>query len=189
MGFLSFAKKKKVPEELPNLAVEDIKNQVSGLSFNQKKIEEADKKLNLKNQEIEKLGKELGLQTKEFGGNKSFFDELLHNVNHELKDLNSLENWYKRQFLPKSFIEEMKDHWEKEKAEIVISKLGKNFKLEVLGKIKNMQQLEKEWQNLYFELMQKEEQMKEQEKELKETLAEFIRLCKRGNKSKINKGK
>ncbi len=181
MSFLDMLKKKKAPEELPDLAVEGIKNQIT--SFNkEKKLASTNEKFNLQKEQINKIEGMLGEREE-----KSFFDDLLENVSEELDDLNSLENWYKRNFKPKSIIEDMKEHWQKEKAEIVLSKMGKEFKKEVLGKILKMQQLEKEWQDLYFNLMQKEEHMREHEKELKETLSNFIKLCKK--KGKVKKGK
>jgi hypothetical protein len=42
-----------------------------------------------------------------------------------------------------------------------------------------LQGLEKEWQDIYFDLIEKEEEIKDKEKELKKMLKEFIELCKK----------
>ncbi|MEM0465953.1 MAG: hypothetical protein QXW97_04625 [Candidatus Pacearchaeota archaeon] len=119
--------------------------------------------------------------------NEGFFVELENNINKEINDLNKLESWYKNKFLPRDVVSEMRRHWESKKNISVINILGKNFKERINEKTLKLQQLEREWQNIYFDLIEKEEEIRKYERELKKMLAEFLELCKMKNKTKQEK--
>jgi hypothetical protein len=114
---------------------------------------------------------------------KSFFDELQKNLNKEIGDLSDLENWYEKKFLPRDILSDMRNYWEKQKTESILDLLGKNFQEKIAVKISKLQNLEKEWQSTYFELIEKEEEIKAHEAELKETLREFVEVCKNKKKN------
>ena len=50
-----------------------------------------------------------------------------------------------------------------------------------------MQELEKEWQERYFDLIEKEEEIRDVEKELKKILGEFVEVCKKRKNLKPGK--
>ena len=114
---------------------------------------------------------------------KSFFDELQQNLNEEISDLSELENWYEKKFLPRDILSDMRSYWEKQKTESILDLLGKNFQEKIASKISKLQELEKDWQSTYFELIEKEEEIKNHEAELKDFLKEFVQICKNKKKS------
>lgn len=109
----------------------------------------------------------------------SFFIKLQENLSKEMNSLDKLEEWYNNKLLPKDTLSEMKTYWEKQNSNSVIQALGKDFQDKITGKISTLQNLEKKWQDTYFDLMEKEEKIKEEEKELKKMLSEFIQFCKK----------
>jgi hypothetical protein len=119
----------------------------------------------------------------------SFFIKLQENLNKEMDSLNRLEEWYNTKLLPEDTLSEMKNYWEKQKSSSVIQIIGKDFQDKITKKIILLQELEKSWQDIYFNLIEKEEQIKEQEKELKKMLAEFIEFCKKRVKNEKTKEK
>ena len=110
---------------------------------------------------------------------KGFFSDLQKNLNEEISDFEEFEEWYKDKFEKRDVIKEMKGYWENQKTASVIKVLGKNFQEKISEKIAKLQELEKTWQGIYFELVEKEEEIKEQELELKDLLSEFVRICKK----------
>jgi hypothetical protein len=132
--------------------------------------------------------KNLGTSNKD-NDNSGYFSELEDDLNNEITDLNKLEDWYKNKFLPRDIVTDMRKHWEGKNNSSVINILGRNFKDRINEKTARLQVLEKEWQGIYFDLIEKEEEIREQEKELKKMLAEFVELCKRKNKEKVSKKK
>ena len=115
--------------------------------------------------------------------NKSFFEELQENLTEEIGDLSDLENWYEKKFLPRDILSDMKNYWEKQKTESILDLLGKNFQEKISVKISKLQELEKDWQSTYFELIEKEEEIKDYESELKDLLKEFVGVCKNKKKN------
>ena len=112
-------------------------------------------------------------------GNESFFIKLQENLNKEMNSLDKLEEWYNKKLLPGDTLSEMKNYYEKQSSDSVIQNLGKDFQEKLTGKIIHLQELEKNWQNIYFELIEKEAEIKTEEKELKKILAVFIGFCKK----------
>jgi len=117
---------------------------------------------------------------------ESFFDKVLEDINGEIADLGKLEQWYKEKFLPQDVVSNMRDYWEGNKADMIIKSFGSEYKEKIQEKIKMLQELEADWREIYFKLVKKEEEMKKEERVLKETLSEFVELCKRRN---TNNGK
>lgn len=121
-----------------------------------------------------------------------FFGQVLDDINDEIKDLGNLEDWYEKKFLKQDVVSDMKGYWEGNKSDILIQSFGAEYKKEINEKIKILQALEEDWREIYFKLIKKEEEMKKEERELKETLSEFVDLCKRrrdvdGTKNKNKK--
>jgi hypothetical protein len=108
-----------------------------------------------------------------------FFDQVLDDINEELKDVGQLQNWYEKKFSQENIVSNMKGYWEGNKADVIIESFGAEYKMQINEKIKALQDLEEDWREIYFRLVKKEEEMKKEERELKEILAEFVNLCKR----------
>ncbi len=104
-------------------------------------------------------------------------------MTEEIGDLSDLENWYEKKFLPRDILSDMKNYWEKQKTESILDLLGKNFQEKISVKISKLQELEKDWQSTYFELIEKEEEIKDYESELKDLLKEFVGVCKNKKKN------
>jgi hypothetical protein len=81
--------------------------------------------------------------------------------------------------MPQDLLYGMRKYWEKQRTDVLFGGVGKKLRKELLHKIAKLQQLEKEWQNCYFSLIDKEEEIRAEEIELKRILGEFARLCKR----------
>ena len=222
MGFLSplkrLGRKRRVPEELPDLAIDELKELSEEDDSREDNSEEDDSRED--NSEEEDKNIEKALKEKEHHHKKhkkkkklrkereeqeeyhekeeekeddheprrieksdlddnSFFKKLLEDIDGEMDSLHSLEDWYHNKFLPKDVIGEMRNYWEHQKKDVIIKKLGKNFKGRIMEKIETLQELEKEWQDIYFDLTEKEEEIRDEEKELKKLLAEFVEICKR----------
>ena len=207
--------KKNAPDELPDLATDEIekKSETKKLKENEEqeseelkeskeiikdyltqeekseKIKKVEKKLEEVKEgtkkEIEKIKKLLPKNTEHI--EESFFNKLQEDINKEATNLNKLERWYNNKFLSQDIVSSMRDYWEKQKVNPFIKVIGRNFKDRVTEKTNKLQQLEKEWQNIYFDLIEKEEEMREQERELKSVLADFVELCKKRTKRKEKK--
>lgn len=192
MGF--FKGNQDVPDELPDLAINQIKEElkkeiaIPSLPVAEKvttpKVEEVKQEIvvkeSLKKEEII-TEKEAPLEKKrmEIESEKSFFNQILQDINEEITDVDSLEKWYEKKFITQDVVDDMKGYWEGQKKDLVLKSLGQSFKERINDNIKKLQQLETDWQNVYFDLIEKEEEMKEQEKELRRIISEFIEVGKR----------
>ncbi|MCD4771327.1 hypothetical protein K8R30_02820 [archaeon] len=117
-----------------------------------------------------------------------FFDKILEDVNEDIGDLDKLGEWYEKKFLRQDVVSDMKGYWEGNKEDILIQSFGAKYKKEINERIKILQKLEGDWRDIYFKLIKKEEEMKKEERELKDTLSEFVGLCK-GRKTDEKKTK
>jgi len=120
---------------------------------------------------------------------KSFFNDLQKDITEEFSDLDKIEEWYKNDFSKKDVLSEMKDYWENEKTVSSLNNLGNEFKEKIEEKTKKLKKLEKEWQDTYFEMRDKEEELRDEEAELKELLSQFVEVCKKKKKSFGNEEK
>lgn len=209
MAFLGIGKKKKsAPAELPDLISDELEKE-SNEKLNSFLKEEESKTLPSKKEESEKVHvsekKEFirdektntnvvnrlvkGVEeTKErpakiHSVNKSFFGELQKNISKELSDLENLDQWYDEKFSSTKVLDDMKDYWKKQKKENLLEILGQDFKRKIDEKISRLQNVEKKWQSIYFDLIEVEEEIKVEEKELRDLLGEFAKICK--NKKEI----
>lgn len=107
-----------------------------------------------------------------------FFDEILEDINGGLADTEKLEDWYEKKFVNEDVVGNMKGYWEGNKSDIIIKSFGAEYKRQINDKVKVLQKLEEDWREIYFRLVKKEEEMKKEERELKETVSEFVNLCK-----------
>jgi hypothetical protein len=212
MSLFNFLKKEKVPDELPDLVSDELANekknseplkQIPQKEILENKTKTEEKRDNtspvyqesvepvesVNTQEIPKgiALKKIIMPSDKTIENEGYFGELEDDLNKEINDLNKLESWYKNKFLPRDIVTDMRKHWEGKKSGSVIGILGRNFKDRINEKTSKLQVLEKEWQDIYFDLIEKEEEIREQERELKKMLAEFVELCKRKNKEKTAK--
>jgi hypothetical protein len=122
--------------------------------------------------------------------NKSFFNSLLTDLENKETDISKLNEWYKTKFPQGNALEEMKEYWKEKKDEIILENIGKELKTRIDSHMKQLQKLEGEWQKIYFDLISKEDEMKNQEKKLKEVISEFTEVFKkRGNIKKDKKAR
>jgi hypothetical protein len=181
MGFLNVLSKRKAPEELPDLVIDEIKeklkqNEAAPLQVIKK---EEEKKIILTEKPKEtKLEVQIP-KSENIDREKSFFNKILVDINSEINDLGKLEDWYENRFIQKDIVADMKDYWEDKKQELVIKSIGKSFRDKINEKISHLQELEKNWQDAYMQLIEKEEELKKEEKELKKVISEFMEMCKR----------
>jgi hypothetical protein len=205
MSVLKIFRGKDVPQELPQLAIDDIKEKIKEVEKQKsetalngsletiKKPEKIIKEyLRQDNDKMAEKGEEKSKVISEkkkvedlveereetISEEKSFFNGLLKDMNGEMKDLKKLGNLYNGK-LSSDLVGDMKEYWEKNKGGIVLKNLGRDFKEKIGEKIIELQNLEKEWQNAYFSLIEKEEKIRDRERELKKIIAEFTELCKK----------
>jgi len=197
MGLFNIFKKTDIPEELPSLASENFQLDSLRVSTPLKKDSSSTSNdiplsadLPLKISEVQTLplrpietpiqpqNSVVQKESRDFQ-TKGFFDELQNDFYKEIHDLDDLENWYEKKFLPQDVVSNMKNYWESQKSTSVLQVLGKNFKQRINEKTSNLQKFEKEWQNSYFDLIEKEEEIRKEEADLKKILSEFVEICKR----------
>jgi len=164
-------RRKDIPEELPDLATEKIE-----------KNTEIEKDKQLVNRYLKEEKPEESRISEEI--EDGFFNKLQEDINNEISNLNQLENWYNNKFLPQDIVSDMRNYWEKQKSGSVIKVIGRNFKEKITEKTEKLQQLEREWQATYFQLIEKEEEIRKEEQDLKKVLAEFVDLCKSRKKKR-----
>ncbi len=84
----------------------------------------------------------------------------------------------------------MKEYWEKQKDTFITETVEKEFKQKINEKMNRLQKLEAEWQQIYIELIKKEEEMKKEEKKIKKIIKDFSQIFgKKGNLKKEHKSK
>jgi molybdopterin converting factor small subunit len=209
MGLFGIFKSKSAPDELPELVTDEMEESLEPVkkdkktplkndidfkpiiesSFEPEPIEEIGFKPTslhprIKPKHHKHLFQEKIIEKKEamdFNPEESYFSELKENIDKEIDNIDELEDWYKKKFVTRDIVKDMKRHWEGKKNNTVIKMLSKNFQERISEKTKNLKDLEKEWQNI-FNMVEKEEEIKEQEKELKMMLADFVEICKRKSK-------
>ena len=181
---ISEPKPENLPEEEIKQEIKDNAEQKTGIEKNQDN--QAKDEIQIKKDSIpkEKINDEKNYSKL---SKDSFFINMQENLNKEMGSLNKLEEWYNTKLLPEDTLSEMKNYWEKQKSSSMIQALGKDFQDKITKKISLLQDLEKGWQGIYFNLIEKEEEIKEQERELKKMLAEFIGFCKKRVKNEKTK--
>ncbi|MCX6749904.1 MAG: hypothetical protein NTZ83_00435 [Candidatus Pacearchaeota archaeon] len=211
MALSKIFKKTSAPDELPDLAIDELKKDLKK-DYSEKeerkseeKKEEAPKQEKAeeitpkeeenKEETIEKTPPETESNKdkkpeeksteEKINLEKSFFNPLLDELKKENFDPAKINSWYQQKFSEKGAIEEMKEYWEKQKDEFITETIEKEFKERINEKMNNLQKLESEWQEIYISLIQKEEEMKKEEKNIKKIIKEFSEVFKKkGNLKK-----
>lgn len=194
MKILKFGKKKKVPDRLPDLISEEIEKEsmqeLNNLLNDKKKINTSEKEDKVKRdaevkkreaQFVEKLIKNIeNTSNRKMGSKegKSFFDELQEKIKNEFNNLEGFSSLSKGNLSSNNFVEDMKNYWIKEKNKSYFDELSGEIEKEVDKKIFEMKKLEKSWQEIYFELAEKEELIKKEEEELKKLLRKLSKIYK-----------
>jgi hypothetical protein len=211
MAISKLFKKESAPDELPDLAIDELKKTLKK-DFsekeevkNEEKKEETQKPEEVKNEEKapeqtekeennEKIPPESIEEKKENKSeekvnlDKSFFNPLIKELKKDNFDPSKIDGWYKQQFSEKSAIEGMKEYWEKQKNEFITESIEKEFKTKISERMVYLQKLESEWQEIYINIIKKEEEMKKEEKNIKDIIKEFSEVLKKnGNVKKENK--
>jgi len=191
MRLLKISKKKNIPDELPELITDKIEKNLKEIKTvsqqeESKPVEKIETKIEKQPEIKTEVKKEdtkpvekIEIKKPKLTEDKGFFAELDNYLNKEIKNLHQLENWCNSKFLSRDIVSDMKNYWEKQKNNSVIQILGKGFQEKIAEKTTKLQLLEKEWQTVYFDLIEKEEQIRTEERELKKALAEFLEFCKR----------
>ena len=193
-----FKKKGNVPDELPDLAVDELKNNLKD-AFSDKgteapkeeapaesaapaeetptestPTEEAATAETSAEGEQPAANEETTSTKSRLDPEKSFFAKILKGLDEEDgDDLNKLNELYDKNFVKKDPIKDMKNHWKKQKDKLIVKSIGDAFKKKISLKVQKLQELESEWQSKYFELIEKEEEMRKEEKEIKKLIQEF----------------
>ena len=204
MGFL---KKRTVPSELPSLSIDTINQQITTEIQRELPPVQSLNRLNQNNpsqiatspgqrppstlpsmqQRTQIIQNQFAQKAQTIPTNEiplaaqneqGFFKDILSNFTEESKDLEKLNKWYESAFSD-DIVNQMKDYWEKNKTNLVTSHVGKDLKIKIEEKTKKLHSLEKEWQDVYFRLMAKEDEIREEEKTLKETLGDLVQTYNR----------
>jgi hypothetical protein len=115
--------------------------------------------------------------------NKGFFQDLKSELMSEIKDINLIQKWYDKRFGEKGVVDNMKIYWNKQKEFEDLDSLAEEFKKRISVKVHELQNIERKWQTIYFDLIDKEEKIKFLERDLKKLLNEFVTICKKKKNS------
>jgi hypothetical protein len=216
MALSKMFKKTNAPDELPDLAIDELKKDLKK-DYSEKeekkedipkpevkkeeppkaedqkeekaKVEEKKEEVNeeasvlvqVENTKERKTDKKIEEKLAETKANleKSFFNPLLDELKKENFDPAKINSWYQQRFSEKGAIDEMKEYWEQQKEEFITETIEKEFKDRINEKMKHLQALEAEWQEIYINLVQKEEEMKKEEKEIKKIIKDFSEVVKK----------
>jgi hypothetical protein len=170
--------RKNIPDELPSLAADSINKSLNQEIEKYKKLPKLpplpQNPLSQAKATIE-APKTNVLADDEPG----YFKQLIKSVTEETGDLDKLDSWYQNKFLPGDVVFQMREYWEKQQPELLLKNISGDLKNRLMEKTEHLHLLEKEWQEVYFHLLSKEEEIRKEEKALKESLSEFMELFKR----------
>ena len=107
---------------------------------------------------------------------------MISNLMQESKNIEKVESFYNNRFMAGDIVNQMRNYWEEQKPELLLKNVGKDLKEKILSKSNKLHKLEHEWQDIYFALTSKEEEIRGEEKELKEIISEFISVCKKASR-------
>lgn len=191
MGF-NFLKKQEVPEELPDIwsAVLEPPLEKQSAQSNSSIVNDANTSpvpLRVSKENIPEQQTPLEKGAPINSDASGFMNQIKENLSKEKDDLEKLEKWYTKQFSSQDILSNMKTYWENHKEGFIIRAVGENFQEKIESEIANLGNLENEWQKIYFQLIEKESQIKEGEKKLKGFMAEFFGECKKFKKIKEQK--
>jgi hypothetical protein len=180
---LNLFKRKEVPEELPDLATDTLARTDSKEIKDQEIVSSFLKEKELFSQP-EAVKKDAPQEKREASEimKSGFFSKLQGDMNKEMANIKNLEDWYNHKFLPQDTVSNMKKYWAHQKGGSSV--LGGKLKEQVNEKTAELQKIEKEWQDLYFQLVEKEEEIKVKERELKKIIAELVEVYKEKKKKR-----
>lgn len=185
MGFFKRSKKE-IPAELPDLAldkplIEDISNKNAETFQNQIEFPKSPvQQMPVSQQEVKSIQNAISKQNQE--EEKGFFKELASKLTDQTKDIEKIESFYNTKFKQEDIVNQMRSYWEEKEPSMIPNSHSNNLKERIIEKSNALHALEKEWQNMHFALLSKEEQIRADEKELKEIIAEFIEVSKKTGK-------
>ncbi len=191
MGFLF--KKKEVPSELPTLAVDGVMNSVEkkGLVNEQRKMYSSlqsslpQQPVAMQAPEVQNIRALQDYQYKQKERDEQgYFKDLIKSVIEGSEDVNELDSWYKNKFLQEDVVFHMREYWQKQQPQLLLKNISGELKGRLMDKTDKLHTLEKEWQEVYFNLLAKEEQIRKEEKELKDALSEFMNIVKQTKERK-----
>lgn len=184
-------KKKEVPEELPELAIEELSKKIES-SLEEKRPEYKFPLLPKQtlqtfsmpqSQELKSPVQPLPtIQSQQLSIEKEqgFFRDLIKTVTEGADNLSKLDLWYKNE-LQGDIVFKMREYWEKQQPALLLKNISGELKTKLMEKTDKLHKMEKEWQEIYFSLLTKEEQIRKEEKDLKDSLSEFVNMCKKFN--------
>ncbi len=115
---------------------------------------------------------------------QGFFKDMISHAMGEMESLDRLDEWYKNKFQSEDVVAQLRQYWKQQRPEMLLKIFGAELREKILKKSDSLHSLEKEWQEIYFALLSKEEALRKEEKELKQMLGEFVGLCKKYNPPK-----
>lgn len=110
---------------------------------------------------------------------KTFYKEILNTITEDIKDVDKIDDWYNKRFMAEDVLKKMRNYWEKKKPELVMQNIGLDLKEKIADRSDRLHSLEKEWQDMYFALISKEDEIRKEEREVKKLLTEYMELCKK----------
>lgn len=110
---------------------------------------------------------------------QSFFKDLLKDVTKEMKSLDKFDQWYRAKFDSEDVVLKMREYWKNQTPEVFLRTTGADLKAQIVQRANALHNLEKEWQELYFSLLAKEDAIRKEEKELKKLVSTFVSLGKK----------
>lgn len=165
--------KKDIPTELPDLTFDSSLGKTPSIS--------SQDFVNIKQQEPLTDEKPQDYSTEKDG----FFKEIMGTLN-ETKNIDKIESFYNNRFMTEDIVQQMRSYWENKKPELIMKNVGSDLKDKISTKTDKLHRLEQDWQDIYFKLTSKEEEIRAEEKELKEAIAEYVTVCKKAYKRKKN---
>jgi hypothetical protein len=185
--------KKEIPAELPDLALDSEEkpfgNEENSNLNNMTKSDFAPANTEFPVQKRQEYTKKSASESNSFESDdddKGFFKDLIKNLIDEQKNVDKMESFYNNKFASDDLVHQMRTYWEEQKPELLLKNVGSDLKAKMNEKTNKLHILEKEWQDIYFALLSKEEEIRTEEKDLKEVIGEYITICKKalGKKSK-----
>lgn len=225
MALSKVFKKSSIPDELPDLAIDELKKELKKEYSEKQEVKETPAEIKEETPKSEKNEEEGGvyqvsdeeISTQEeveeevpqedldgeeerheikepeeeiINLERSFFNPLIEELKKENFDPGKVNAWYQKKFSEKSAVEGMKAYWEKQKNEFITETIEKEFKLRINERMRKLQKLESEWQEIFLKLIEKEEEMKKEEKNIKKIIKDFSGVVKKkGNVKKAHKSK
>lgn len=179
MGLLELKRRGEVPEDLPELISEEIereltqmRNEANGSNSQYNLMIEGKFNSSKNNSYPDPIQFNL-----EIDSDQSFFAQLERELLEENDSIEDLEPFLKKRLYSTNVLEDMKGHWKEKRKVLELDMQIKEYRSKILDKISHLKEIEKSWQQNYFNLIEREEKIKEEELELKKLLEELTSIC------------